>query len=627
MIGLLREVGPPRAGPTAFAASLGLFAGGPADSERTGDLLLAQLGGPRAKPRPGWQAARSPSGWPVLFEGWIVNHAALAGDLNLPAACAPAALFGAAVECWGPAADARVVGTYAAIVAGPEGEIRLSRSPWSTRSLFYHASDRLTAACSIVRPLFAIGLPKRLRPEALERLLQMELPEDDRALFEGIDMVPQGSVVTLRGTSRVIERWYDPLAIPEVRFARDDDYVERASELLGESAASSLRLARKPGIALSGGLDSALVCAEVLRQLPGDRRLPSFTFHPLESWEGKLAPHKFGDDRPAVREFAAQHPRLDPYFVANHGIGFDDRIRQMFVACDAGYPARVSGSVYHGVYAAAAEHGCDVLLTADAGNLSFSSSAPWALREFARAGDWRALWQLVQANPFRARPAWRQVPLSIIGAHLPPGFEARLRQLRHHGRPQDRFANPFLRQARTDEARPGIVNTAEYESREQTILSNYHSAGLGNEMTHSFEQVFGLRQCDVAAYRPLIEFCFGLPTGQFNGAGQTRWLAKRMAKGRLPDAQRLDPRHGSHNVDWHARMTPRLSELGAEIEALARHPELAGRLDLAALRSAVECWPGSTPDDYDAEIRLKFFLPANLYIARFLDYVSGRNEG
>lgn len=613
------------AGLDAIAPSLGLFAGHPADCERCDSSMFAQLRTPRAQPQRGWRAPRSPAGWPVLLEGWIDNAAELVAELGFDPASCPAKLFGAAVERWGEAADSRIVGTYAAIVALPDGALRLSRSPWSTRPLFYHAGDDMVMACSIPRPLFAAGLPKRLRSDALDSLLHLELPDEEHSLFEGIELVPQGSVVTLRRNKRAVARWYDPLDLTAVRFQRDNDYVEAARELLSRSVAGAISRARKPAIALSGGLDSALVCSETLSQLSETQRLPSFTFHPIDKWDGRVPAHNFGDDRPWVREFAAMHPRLDPYLVDNHGIGFDDRIDQMFLACDAGYPARVSGSVYHGVYAAAAAQGCDWLLIADAGNISYSSEAPWAMSEFADAGKLRAMRALAKCNRFDSRPPWQRVLIAAANARLPALWRSRLSALIHPGRPRDRFANPFLSDD-NPRHRPGIINQSESESREGAILANYRAAGSGNEMVHSFEQVFGIRQCDAAAYRPLIEFCFSLPAEQFNGDGQTRWLARRMARGRLPEAQRLNPKYGRHNVDWHARLTPRLPELRAQIEAIARDPELANRIDTGSMLDVLDKWPASTPSDLDVQNRLQFFLPATLYVARFVNYVSGRNE-
>jgi asparagine synthase (glutamine-hydrolysing) len=84
--------------------------------------------------------------------------------------------------------------------------------------------------------------------------------------------------------------------------------------------------------------------------------------------------------------------------------------------------------------------------------------------------------------------------------------------------------------------------------------------------------------------------------------------------------------YGDHNVDWHARMAPRLGELSGQIEALADHPELGPLIDMDAMRAELANWPDSTPTDPVAAARLRFFLPAMLYVAKYVDAMTGRNR-
>lgn len=608
-------------------ASLGLFVGHLPQTERSGNDLFAELRAPRARPQPGWRVARSRHGWPALLCGWIDNHAELAGELDLPADC-PARLMAQAVERWGEHADRRIVGCYAAIVCLPDGRVRLSRSPWGGQSLFYHDDGDALLAASIPRPLFAAGLDKRLRDDAIDRLLAMELPHDEQAMFANVSLVPHGSVVTLSPGKAAIDRWYDPLAIAPQKLKRDADYVEAANALLAEAVARALPTARKPGILLSGGLDSPLVGAEMLRQLPPGQRLPSFTFHPLPEWDGQVLPHKFGDDRPFVEQFAQAYPALDPHFIANRGVEFDDRAAQLFTACDAGYPARVLASAYNGLFATAASEGCDWVFTAECGNLTFSNAAPWAPGELLFQGHWRQLWQLMDARLGDPRPVVRRIAAHALMPRLPSAAQAAIRKALH-GNPDGaaRFANPFLRAGRRPASGPGNIMTADREeSRAAYIRANYHAMGLGGEIQHGYEQVFGLQLRDVTAYRPLIEFCLAVPTDQLVRDGESRWLARRMAQGRLPEAQRRNRLYGEHNADWHARLTPRLGELHQRVAALAQHPQLGGLLDVAAMGAALRDWPETTPTCAIEAERLRFYLPSMLYVAQYIDHVTGRNS-
>jgi asparagine synthase (glutamine-hydrolysing) len=148
---------------------------------------------------------------------------------------------------------------------------------------------------------------------------------------------------------------------------------------------------------------------------------------------------------------------------------------------------------------------------------------------------------------------------------------------------------------------------------------------MGAEQVHGYEQVFGLRFRDLAHYRPLIEFCFTIPDDQFVRSGVDRWLARRMARGLLPEAQRTERRYGMHNVDWHARLTPRLPELRACVERMAGQPAVARHIDLARARQLLDTWPEEDPGVSCAADQWRFTLPATVYMARFVDFVTGRN--
>ncbi|MFM5884495.1 MAG: asparagine synthase-related protein [Novosphingobium sp.] len=619
--------------PRRALQSLGLFAGHTPDFERTGTDFLAELAGPRARPRRGWRAARLADGCPALFSGWLDNGADLARDLGISAAD-PALIYAEAYRRWGVDADRRAIGSYAAVLGLPDGRVRLSRSPWNGKSLFYYNDGDVLLACSIPRPLFAAGLDKALRPDAIDRLVTMELPDDEDSLFRNLRTVPHGSAVFLAPGRERIDRWYDPLDLAPVRFRRDEDYVEAAQDQLGAAVAAALSGVQRPGMMLSGGLDSALVCAEAIDQLPAGARLPSFTFHPAPGFDGQVLPGKFGDDRPLVEAFARMHPALDPHFCDNGESIFDDRAEQVFAACDAGYPARVLGSAYHGPMHAAAEHGCDWLLGADMGNMTFSNSAIWAAPEFLRKGRWVELVRLVAGQAASPYPIWRRAAAQGLMPNLPPGLQRAVRHLMGKSpRELNRFANPFLRRdsrlaAWREEAAiaNNLMTVDRAESRAAYIRANYHASGLGSEVTHGYEQVFGIRLRDVTAYRPLIEFCLALPTGQFVKGGESRRLARRMARGRMPEAQRTNRLYGEHNSDWYLRLTPRRAELRRAASALRDHPQLGALLDTAAMEQAIDAWPDQAPQAPDTINQLRFYLPAMLYVARFVDHTTGRNR-
>lgn len=341
MIGLARRWADSSwADPSRIAASLGVFAGSPACAEQTGDCTLFHLPLPRHRPgsasRKGWQAARTPGGLPVLLCGHIDNTDELATRLGLAGPVlhrSPERLYAAAFQQWGDDADLHIVGHYAALVALADGRVRMARSPLGGNPLFYAADHTGMVACSVYRPIFAAGWPQRLRPDSLLGTIGLRFDDDGEATpFEGVRQVPDGAIVHLSSAGATTRRWYDITALPEVRLPRDEDYVEQARELIARSVASALRQADSPAMSLSGGLDSPIVAAEVLRQLPQEQRLPAFTFHPLDEWQENVPPTSFADERGHVRAFAAMHPRLDVHYIDNREVDFDSKAHELFLA-------------------------------------------------------------------------------------------------------------------------------------------------------------------------------------------------------------------------------------------------------------------------------------------------------
>ncbi len=434
MIGLARKWAPSGwADTNRIAASLGLFAGHPADSEIGADISLFNLAGPRARPTRGWRAARSPSGIAVLLYGWIDNPHDLAARLGLNYQT-PELLYGAAIDAWGDRGDAQITGTYATIMPMPDGRIRMARSPLGGWPLFY-ASDRDAAVvCSIPRPLFAAGWPQRLCQQHLLDTLALDLKADDpETLYKGVMTAPDGAITYLARDGVSVNRWYDPTTLAPVRFRRDADYVEAANSLLADAVRNALSLSGKPAATLSGGLDSAIMTAEILRQLPADQRLPTFTFHPLDEWNGPVPPSNFADDRPYVRAFAAMHPRIDTHFVDNRGASFDHKAQEFFLACSTACPGLTVGTPHHGVYQAAADSGADWIFSASAGNLTYSMSPGWAYPEFLLHGKWRQLWQMAAARPGDPRSVLRRIAAFSVMPLLPRGVARTIRRAIHRG--------------------------------------------------------------------------------------------------------------------------------------------------------------------------------------------------
>jgi asparagine synthase (glutamine-hydrolysing) len=157
----------------------------------------------------------------------------------------------------------------------------------------------------------------------------------------------------------------------------------------------------------------------------------------------------------------------------------------------------------------------------------------------------------------------------------------------------------------------------------QLLLQN--DDGEGAEIYQAFEQMYGVAQRDPMAYRPLVEYCWGLPTRMFMRDGRMRWLAKEMARGIMPEEQRSNRLNGRWDADWHLRIGRRRNDLMAELNRLEADERFAGMIDFPRLRTSLENWPETTETDFRKYSIREFAVPRALLTARFVEYVDGRN--
>lgn len=619
-----------------LAASLGMAQGRKALCFRDDTGLYAWLPFDRARAAQGtWRPAQAPSGLRVLFNGWIDNGPELAADLAVRTTD-PAQLYGLAVERWGDAAERRIVGQYCAIAVPADGPaIRLSRSPLRAPPLHYFSSPAGLGAASVPRALHLMGLEPRLNLRKLADNLYFNLTEDE-GFYENSYRVGLGEIVWLSAQHRKGVRWYDPLNLTPQPKARVEDYVREADRLLTAACAASIAGARRPAIQLSGGLDSTNVAARVLRSLPEPRRLDSFTFVPAADWPDTETDRFYTNERSRVEAFAAMHPRLDPAFVDNAGASFDEKLEQMYLVTGTGQASLPIGYAYHGIYARARDLGCDLMLSSDLGNATFSQSGSWGFGEYLRHGKWLALGRAIRTLSAPDRPFIRRLVSLAVVPSLPMPAWKLWQAVRGNPAQPSNIALAHLRPevlreydtvARARAA--GVSFEREFTGYRQEVLAGQFGRGdiESSDVLQGLEQLYGIRTRDVPAWRPFVEFCLGLPTEVFMRDGQFRWLARELGRGLLPEALRTERRHGFQSADWHARMTPQLPAIRRDLQAARADSDLGRLLDLDRIDALLDRWPAEASFDPDHFSEFAYALPRIVSTIRYVRFIKGTNAG
>ena len=582
-----------------------------------------------------WRPARVPDGTITLFHGHIVNHRELCHALG-DRAPDFATLYGLAVSRWGQDADTRIIGEYCAVVFNPRFKlVRLARSPLRAPPFHYYFKRGQIVAASVPRALFAVGVPCRINDQRLADSNWMNFSDEAASWYEDLARVPLGSIVEINpgGINQI--RYYDPMALPDVRLGSDRDYIARAGELLDEGIQAALEGSRRPGIALSSGLDSPQIATRALKFLPPEQMMPSFTFVPEAAWDGIVQSGMLGDETEMVRAFAALHPRIEAHFTSNEGVAHDHRWADMFHAMGTAASGVCNMYVFHGIWQLAQQQRCDRLLIAEWGNQTFSAKGEWGFVEYLLTGRWRQLYRALRNHPHDPRSLLRRFAALSLVPLLPIPARKALMRLWHRGE-KDPFElisplSPEFRALSGVKERASAAGIRDSRFKPRSAREARHDLFVNGdsetaETYQAFEQLYGIEQRDPTAYRPFAEFCMGLPTDLFLRDGEPRWLAKQMARGIMPEQQRANSLNGRWDADWHLRLGRRRAELREELERIAIHPRLATTIDARRLIAALDDFPPQTSTDPQVWMQVEMGIPRALLTARFVNYVEGRND-
>lgn len=202
----------------------------------------------------------------VVCHGELCNADEIVRQLGLPADTPLARILLAGWQRWSIGLFSRLDGVFA--LALQEGdELLLYRDPCGLRSLHFHAGQRgqIAFASNLHKLTSLPGVECRLARRSLHEYLRFGDIAAPNTAFEGVAAVPAGEL--LRFSARGIETLVVPAAncagtLP----ATFSEAVAMLDVLLQRSVQTRLADAERPAAFLSGGVDSALLCAVAARQ-------------------------------------------------------------------------------------------------------------------------------------------------------------------------------------------------------------------------------------------------------------------------------------------------------------------------------------------------------------------------
>lgn len=612
-------------------------------------LLLGQGGTVRAGEAGGawlgtrqWQGRKSPAlrranwqplddGSYILLAGRIAHRRETCARLHAEWTGSFADLYGRIYQRHGDDTDTLLTGDYTVIQWWPANRtVRIARSAVSRNPIHVWRAGGLLVVGSIPRALFAAGAPSLVDDAMVGDMMLLNLRDGEQSWYAGQQRVATGTAVTHDPGGARTNRFWSLDHVPPVQFRRDKDYVEAVDEQFGRAVDAALEGAERPAMWLSGGLDSQGLASYLVPRLPAGQRLPTFTAIPGAEFVETAG--RLSNERAYVRELARMYPAIDAHFVDGKDYLFGQDLDAMNLM--ASWPIHNPLPCYwNAAVPAMKAAGCDAVFTASSGNLHFSYDGQAGYPTWLREGRLLHLLREVARAPDK-----RGFVRRVLGLVLLPNLPHRIRRKVPFRRA--RFADPltswsplradFAQQsgalARADIADHDVLFDHDASARAWRASVYADTFTGGAELTTGFALVHGIAERDPLAYQPLLELCAGIPDDQYLRNGETRWLARRLLQGRIPEAVRIERRDGVQNADWALRMAAARDGLLTDLRHMARDARLAGMLDFPRLIGNLESWDASQTRVADYN-RIAAAVGRGYATARFIQYAEGRNAG
>jgi asparagine synthase (glutamine-hydrolysing) len=540
-------------------------------------------------------------------------------------------------ERWGEAGVARCVGAFAfALWDADARRLTLGRDCLGNRALFFHRGAQFVAFATTLGALLALpGVPRAIDEIGIANFLVLNNREQRRTFYDGIERVPSRTLVTI-DCNRIRHRYYwapDLDAPPP--YSREEDYIERARELLDVAVAAATSDTPRVAISTSGGFDSSALAATAAR-LGRAESITCFSVVPPPGTSIDVGPFKYFDEREKVEALGHMHPALDIRFIAPdrvHPVIADDT--RFFTR--ANLPTHGPAALDFGIHLvdAVTRSGHDSMLIGNYGNFGLTWSGSCSLLALLQARKWGAFareWRAV------ARESGRSTARTFAGEVLAPIAPVWMRRLvnRLRGRDPDSVAhfstlNPafilecgLARQWRTQGFDPWYGqpdwNAARWRALRVFDLNQY-----ARDVRGMADEIFGFEIRDPHADRRLLEFTLAVPEPMFRRDGIPRSFARKVLADRLPREILDERRRGASAPTWFRTLDTRRQDLARDIEDLEASPLARRLLDIPRLKHLMAQWP---KDKYEAENRRPEYrsaLARGVHIGRFVRWVEGGN--
>ncbi|MDD5052227.1 MAG: asparagine synthase (glutamine-hydrolyzing) [Sulfuricurvum sp.] len=211
----------------------------------------------------------------ISFNGEIYNHLELRRQLEIQEweTFSDTEVILAAYERWGIECVKHFEGMFAFALFDGE-KLYLVRDRFGKKPLFYHQSKEAFIFASEIKAIKPFLSSIQMNEEALHSYLSFLAPTPPHTFYLGIEKLESGEWLCFENGKITKHQYYNLLDTPPSNIVTSAEALTRIEEDIHRSIATRLDTKASTAALLSGGLDSAMICAIASCQ---GKKLPVFT--------------------------------------------------------------------------------------------------------------------------------------------------------------------------------------------------------------------------------------------------------------------------------------------------------------------------------------------------------------
>jgi asparagine synthase (glutamine-hydrolysing) len=540
-------------------------------------------------------------------------------------------------ERWGEAGVARCLGAFSfALWDADARQLTLGRDCLGNRALFFHIGPQFVTFATTLKAMLAMPwVPREIDEITLANFMAVNLSEQKRTFYRGVERVPTRTLVTIDGSGVHHRHYWTPNIDAPPPYRREEDYVERARELLDQAVSAATTDTPDVAVSTSGGLDSSAVAATAAR-LGRSESITCFSLLPPPGMAIDLGPFTYLDERSKVEALARMHPALKTHFIAPEGVHpLEEDATRFFARTQVPTLGATNLGVFSFLDDAVRAAGHQVLQVGQFGDFGLSWRGNFSLLALLRSRQWAAFARELSAT---ARESGHYPIRTLASQVLMPAASWPLRRWIHRlkGRDPDSVArlsalNPafiaqfgLARQWRAQKFDPwfGIHgwNAAQY--RANSMFDDNHFA---RDIMAMRKDMHGLEVRDPHRDRRLLEFLLTVPEPMFRQNGVQRSFARRVLADRLPREILDERRRGVQAPAWFRSLTTRRADIALELQRLEASPLAQRLIDLPRLKRLMSQWPKTEQGAQSRREEYGLALTRAVHVGRFIRWVEGGN--